>query len=317
MSSSSFAFLLALVLLGVSASAEPRLPECAEFPLQLELAAESAPAPHEVCISPEQPLLFFFDTPLMAGEPELRDRERFADVQIGTHGFTLLPGADLRPGERFEVKARFADGAAPASVTFTLVVHPVLGARRLDVRRHSRTLEDYQRENQVERQKSQRLGDELERTRAESGPGGITGLFASGLIQDDEETQGVVVKSLTMEAIRLPSNALALKHVLSCRTTTTRKERTQDVVRVAMVMRVKNPSAQPWMIQGAVLLNKGKEPRRAKVWQSAPLEPDSGGTGLVVVELELTAQEARGPFTLKAWDESGRRLVTLGNVTFP
>ncbi|WP_233166522.1 DUF2381 family protein [Archangium sp. Cb G35] len=37
---------------------------------------------------------------------------------------------------------------------------------------------------------------------------------------------------------------------------------------------------------------------------------------MVVVDWELTAQETRGPFTLKLWDEIGMRLVTIGNMTF-
>jgi hypothetical protein len=37
---------------------------------------------------------------------------------------------------------------------------------------------------------------------------------------------------------------------------------------------------------------------------------------VVVVEWDLTAREAWGLFTLKLWDESGMRLVTIGNVTF-
>jgi hypothetical protein len=53
------------------------------------------------------------------------------------------------------------------------------------------------------------------------------------------------------------------------------------------------------------------------VWQSSPLLPGEEEPGVVVVELELTAREARDTFTLKLWDESGKRLVTLGNVIFP
>ena len=52
-------------------------------------------------------------------------------------------------------------------------------------------------------------------------------------------------------------------------------------------------------------------------WQSSPIPPDDEQSGVVVVDFELTAREARGPFTLKLWDESGKRLVTLGNVLFP
>jgi hypothetical protein len=35
------------------------------------------------------------------------------------------------------------------------------------------------------------------------------------------------------------------------------------------------------------------------------------------VEAELPQVEARGRFTLKLWDASGTRTVTLGGVTFP
>ena len=54
---------------------------------------------------------------------------------------------------------------------------------------------------------------------------------------------------------------------------------------------------------------------KVKVWSRAPIPPGEGG--LVVMETELMEEEARGTFVLKLWDESGRRLVTLGNVTFP
>lgn len=64
---------------------------------------------------------------------------------------------------------------------------------------------------------------------------------------------------------------------------------------------------------------KGQEPKATKVsWQPSPVLPGEEVLAtVVVVEWELTAQEAQGLFTLKLWDESGKRLVTLGNVTFP
>ncbi len=48
---------------------------------------------------------------------------------------------------------------------------------------------------------------------------------------------------------------------------------------------------------------------------NTPIPP--GQTGLVMVETELLAHEARGTFTLKSWDENGGRPVALGSVTFP
>jgi len=74
-----------------------------------------------------------------------------------------------------------------------------------------------------------------------------------------------------------------------------------------------NPDTAPWTAKDAALLvGKGQD---MKQWQLAPIPP--GQTGLVMVETELLAHEARGTFTLKLWDENGGRPVTLGGVTFP
>jgi hypothetical protein len=82
-------------------------------------------------------------------------------------------------------------------------------------------------------------------------------------------------------------------------------------------MKLVNQGMQPWTLQGAALVGKGQEPKPVKVsWQPSPIPP-SIEPDVVVVEWDLTAREARGSFTLKLWDESGSRLVTLGNVTFP
>jgi uncharacterized protein (TIGR02268 family) len=210
------------------------------------------------------------------------------------------------------VVVRFADGAAPTSATFMLVGHPALGTRQVEVFRLKRTVEDYQKETQEERKKSQQLGQDLERMRLEHGPGGITGLFASGLITVDE--QGVKAEDITKGLTRPASNALVLRRVLSYRVTT----RQEHVLRVAVAMKLVNQGTQPWSLQGAARMGKGQEPKPVKVsWQSSPVPPGVEEPEVVVVELELTAREARGAFTLKLWDESGRRLVTLGNVTFP
>ena len=192
-----------------------------------------------------------------------------------------------------------------------LVGHPALGTRQVNVYRHKRTVDDYQRENQEEREKSQRLGQELERMRLEKGPGGLTGLIASGLMA--VEDQSVKAEDITKGIIKTPSNALSTERVISYRVTT----RTEDVVRVAVAVELVNPGTEPWTLQRAALVGKGQEPKPMKVsWQPLPIPPGIA-PGVVVVEWELTAREARGPFTLKLWDESGKRVVTLGNVNFP
>jgi len=314
---SSPAALLALVLLmGASATAQPRLPDCEASPTRVELPAEPTGKVQEVCISPELPITFLFDSPLVPGSLELQERERFKDVAPGMRSFTLHPPADLQIGERFKVMVRFADGAAPTSATFMLVSHPALGTRQVDVFRLERTVEDYQKETRKEREKSQQLGQELERMRLEKGPGGLTGLFASGLVELKD--QSMKAQEITKDITAPASNALRPRTVISYRSTTARKEGEEPVLRVAVAVKLSNLGTQPWTLKDAALVGKGQEPKPVKVsWQPSPVPPGTEESGVILVEWELTAREAQGPFTLKLWDESGKRLVTLGNVTFP
>jgi uncharacterized protein (TIGR02268 family) len=309
------AFLALVLLTRASASAQPRLPDCEASPSRIELSAEPGGKAQEVCISPELPITFRFDSLLVPGSVELQERERFEDMSTGMRSFNLLPPADLQPGERFKVVVRFADGAAPTSATFILVVHPAFGTRQVDVFRHKRTVEDYQRETQEERKKSQQLGQELERLRMEKGPGGLAGMIASGLMAVDD--QGVKAEDITQGVIEAPRNALRIGKIVSYRATPKPEMGDEAVVRVAVAMVLHNPGTQPWALEDAALVGKGEARPMMVSWQSSPISPGDEQPGVVVVDFELTAREARGPFTLKLWDESGKRLVTLGNVTFP
>lgn len=239
MFASSSASLVALVLLvGASVTAQPRLPACEASPSRLELPPEPTSEPREVCISPELPTTFRFDSSLAPGTVEVQGRERFEDVSAGTRSFTVLPPADLQTGECFKVEVRFADGAAPTSATFILVGHPALGTRQVDVYRLKRGVEDYQKQIQQEREKPQQLSQELERMRLEHGPGGLTGLIASGLIAlaDKSVAASNISKNVTLPA----SNAITAQNIISYRSRTT-----AGVVRVAVAMKLLNLGTQP------------------------------------------------------------------------
>ncbi|ATB29983.1 DUF2381 family protein [Melittangium boletus] len=308
---------VALVLFtGLHAPAQPRSLDCAASPHRLELSPESPAEVKPVCINPDQPTTFLFDSPLVPESAEIQGRERFTDVAMGTRSVTLLPSKDLQPGERFTMVVRFADGAAPANASFSLVGHPAFGARKVEVFRHKRTVEEYQREIQEEREKSRQFAKELEQLRMQNGPGGLTGLIASGLMKLDSKENGVVTRTLDI-ATKTPRETIHAEKGISYRSSTTREHEGREVVRIAVAMVLRNPDPQPWSSAGAALERKGQEPRPARVfWQASPIAPDSG-TGLFVVEWELTAGEAQGAFTVKAWDESGHRLILLNGVTFP
>lgn len=312
------AVLLLLALLAdASATAQPPLPSCEASPHRIELLAVPTDKTPEVCISPDLPTTFRFDSPLPPGAVELQERERFEDVSTGTRSITVIPPKDLRPGERLKLVVRFTDGAAPTSATFELVGHPARAARQVEVFRNRRTVEDYQQEVKEKEARIRQLQSELVRTQAEGSGLGITGLIASGLLKVDvKNVQGVLAKDLTSTITNPSANALLTPTVISYRSTTTRREKGEDVMRVAVAMVMDNPGTAPWTAKDAALLvGKGQDVKEAKAWQLAPIPP--GGSGLVMVETELLAHEARGTFTLKLWDENGGRLVTLGGVTFP
>jgi len=309
--SSPGAFLALMLLSGADLAVEPALPPC---PSRLELVAEPKEPLPEVCISPGLPTTFRFHAPLPPGTTVVvKGRERFADVPTGDSSFALLPLEDVQPGERFMVTVRFADGAAPTSATFPLVVHPAWAPRQVEVFRHRRTVEDCQQENQEERVRSQQLGQELGQLQLEHGPGGLTGLFASGVLVLNDT--GVLARPLKKEFTEAASNALSVDEVHSYRATMPRMEGEQRVMRVAVAMKAKNLGTLPWQAHNAALVNKVQEAAKVKVWSRSPIPPDK--EDLVVVETELPEQEARETYVLKIWDESGRRLVTIGHITFP
>lgn len=302
-----------VLVLPTNTTVQPLPPDCEDISSSIELLAEPTGPMHAVCISLEQATTFHFDSPLGPGRVELQDSERFVDVLTGTSGITLLPPKDMRPGERFELVVHFPDGAAPASATLTLVGHPAMGTRQVEVFRRKRTVEDYQREYQEARAKLQRCDQDLERMRVESGPGGLVGLLASGGMGPG----GVASQPLTNDVSTLASNALGVQEVTSYRSTKPHKEGEQAWARVAVAVKLTNPGAQPWTAKNAALVSRGREASPVGVvWQGAPILSGEN-PGLVVVELELPEQEARGTFSLKIWDETGMRLVTLGHVTFP
>ena len=84
---------------------------------------------------------------------------------------------------------------------------------------------------------------------------------------------------------------------------------------VAVRLHLANPGAEPWTLAGAALVDStGQEVELAR-WQEAPIP--ANGAGAVVVGIEGERAQLGCPCTLKLWEATGPRTVTLGNVTFP
>ncbi|HYO57123.1 DUF2381 family protein [Archangium sp.] len=305
----------ALLLLSMSPEVEVRRPypdACGEPLRSIELSAESAWEPLEVCVSAELSTTLVFDSEVARVELEGQEGFRRMDVDEGT--LVLVPTRKPRHWKPTRLTVYFQGGVGPASVTFILVFHPARLARQVEVFRSTRPEEPCGQELQKEREKNARLAQELEQFRAEyQGQGPLTRLFTTGRMKKDDT--GVVGRELSQSITPAPDNALTVESVLAYRYTQIKPEGGIPMVGVALVMQLTNPDTRPWSVVGASLMREGEEVKKPGVWPPDPIAPEQ--RGFLQVETELTQQEARETLTLRLWDEGGTRSVTVGNVRFP
>ncbi|RKH17493.1 DUF2381 family protein [Corallococcus sp. CA041A] len=303
MSSSSFAVLLGL-LLASGASADPS-EAGASLPgvRRIELAPDDASSTHEIAISAQLSTTFLFDSDLKRGEVELESRDRFSLVDAGQATLRLVPSARLTAGERLRLFVRFRDGAAPASASFLLRVHPATAEPLIEVYRGMRTIETYQQEIREVRAGLMRCQGEVVRLVAEqNAPGGLAGLVFSGALDE----HGLTGRLVTEAVARAAGNALKATSVKSYRSAT------GVAVEINLTVMA---GAPPWVAKGATLRGKtGAELKVLRLWQQRPIP--TGEFGLVVVEADASTA-AQGAFSLKLWEEDGPRTITLDNVMFP
>jgi uncharacterized protein (TIGR02268 family) len=201
---------------------------------------------------------------------------------------------------------RFADGAVPASVTFSLVVHPTRAEPQVNVYRQPRSAESFQQEARQEHERAERCEARLAQTQTEQkSPGSLIGLIDSGLVVGNK---GIAARDISNITRQPPGEALKRTEAYSYRAEG----------RVAVALVVDNTSAQPWTVdaEGAALVGRGGVRLRVlRVWQPEPIPP--GEIGRVVVEVEATEEQARGTYVLRLGEANGPRTVTLRGVTFP
>ncbi|QRK05265.1 DUF2381 family protein [Archangium violaceum] len=303
----SSAGLLSLALLTSTADAaeRPPLPPCEAGDIRLEVDADAPGRIPALCVTPDLTSNFLFDAKL--SRVELDGREHFRRVVEAADSFMVVPSEAMRDMEPQRVTFYFADGAAPASLTFLLVVHPARVARQVDVIRKTLPVDFYKQKARDADAKAQRCEEEKERLRAgQRGPGGLRGLRAAGLL---DERLGVAVKNIREYVKTRPRAALILERAWSSRAGNEEKGR------VAVELGLKNPGMKPWTLAGALL-------RGARGEELTPLPEDTpvsilpGAPGRVMVEFEATTNEVQGPYTLTLWDADGRSII-LENVTFP
>jgi uncharacterized protein (TIGR02268 family) len=264
-----------------------------------------------VCIHQKLSSTLVFDSKLAS--VEWTTRERF-QVMEGEDGFTLIPTGAFHDGERVPLTVYFPDGAAPTSTTFHLVVHPSQAERQVEVTRHPRTLDSYRQGEQQARAEVQQCREEKARLQAEcGGQAGLTGLIAQGHMGKG----GVAYKDLGFDVTSRPGNTITSAKARSYRSDTYREGEKTGRVRLAVEQELTNEGKTPWTPAGAALVGpRRKELTALSVWPSESIPP--GQKRHVVVEVEATEDEARGPFTLKLWgQEDSARVERFDGVAFP
>jgi uncharacterized protein (TIGR02268 family) len=262
-----------------------------------------------VCASADETTTFIFDSRIAVGAVEFQPGGRLADWALGQEGLSLhvIPKGDYLPGERVKVTVRFADGAAPASASFWLVGHASKGTRRVEVFRQPRPPDVCEKERDEAQAEARQCQEDKARLLAErEGPGGLMG--AAWM----ERAGRLASRPLGGQLKRHPANALGWDAVQSYSYTRTGEAQPASV---AVRLLLKNPGAEPWTLAGAALVDSAGEEVELARWQEAPIP--AKGAGAVVVGIEGERAQLGCPCTLKLWEATGPRTVTLGNVEFP
>lgn len=275
--------LLTLLLLHGSPAVErPGITACEDVK-RMDLARVPT-ASREICVSPGLMTGLLFDAPVTV---ELQDEVRFEEVVRGRQLFTLMPPADMMPGERLRLTVRFA-GDVSQSATFTLVAHPGQATHQVEVYRDTRTRESYLLELEQERAKSQWLREQHRE------------LF--------KRSQGVwyLVVMRTMgpfgiQALLSNKVPIALAGTLALRKGVIYRSGRS----VAGELLLWNASTVAWAIAGASLLSaEGKERKEVTFLQAGALAPNESST--VFMEAEVWPHEMKGEVMLILWDEGSR-----------
>ncbi len=247
------------------------------------------PAP-EVRVAADARTLLVFDAPIERASVEVEGRAtRFRLVDPGESTLTLQPSVELGAEEKLSVRVRYKDGGTPAYATFSLVSHPTLVDKEVEVVRRPRTVEELEaalKEKEAE----------LAALRAMSGPAGLA--FSGRL-----DAKGVRAWRIA-ELVGIRSGLKGLDG-------TGYRASSWALV----IVRLHNlPGQRPWEPGGARLtLADGTSVKVLPIrMNKARLGP--GEEGLVAVELEALDWNAEAVFQLELVDKTGGRRLLIPKV---
>ncbi|HYO55900.1 DUF2381 family protein [Archangium sp.] len=280
---------LALLLTERAAAAQPPAREQQQRQIVVPHGPD-APVP-EVRVAANVATYLRFDAPIDRASVEVEGRAtRFRQVDPGERTLTLEPAVEPGPGEKVRVRVRYKDGAAPAYATFSLVSHPTLVDKEVEVVRRPRTIEA------LEAALAEKEA-ELTALRAASGPARL--VFSGRL--DLSGVQGRRIEKIPNdtrsglkvawgEGYRAGSWALALVHVRNL------------------------PGQKPWGPGKARLTRADDTPVKVLSVDMNQARLAPGEEGSVAVETEAPFWSVDDTFRLELLDENGGRLLLIPEV---
>jgi uncharacterized protein (TIGR02268 family) len=299
--------LLITLFTAVTEPAEtPPLPDCGPLILRAELRPESFWRGGPVCVSAAVATTFLFDTPLKLDRVVILGKERFGEVLLGERGVTLVPVSGVEPGERFRLTVEFVDERAPSKMEINLVVHPVRATRQVQVYRHARPLEELLAEAQARvqslEQEVTRLEAEVTRLKAVTGaPSELGDLLTSRFFRPEH---GLAAQEISSQITLGERSPLLVEKAWSL----------HAGAQTAIWLKLFNPGAQAWVGTGGILVGPDGEVE-VKLWQAEAIAPGFEQP-VVIVPLAPGVRAGIG-YELKLWDASGKRVVALGQISFP
>lgn len=298
------AVLLALLLLVTGSAARAQPSSCQTSVRRIELAPGAA-SPPELCISPGLSTTLLFDRPLAKDGVVLEGRERFRRVDSAGALLALVPSEQLQPGERLQLKVRFAGAEAPESASFVLAVHRDEAERQVEISRAPSGAASCQAELQRKQEELQRCLAQADSPSPRSERrASLAELLAEGGV--DEQ----LLTSVTF-------NRRELHQTSGEGLEATRATLYRSLSRLVTLVEVEGPDGMsPWRAVGATLRGpSGEALQTLWVVQRQPLV--SGAESKVWVEVELPRGASRGPYILELWEEGKTRTLTVQGVKLP
>ena len=236
----------------------------------------------------------------------VQGRERFESFAVVGRMIVLRPKSDLAQGERFLLSMVFPDGAAPASATFSLIAHPALATRQIDVFRHARPVKAYQQEAQELRAENAQLRSRVKQLESQVlTQGGLADLLFHDLIGPE----GVRVNDLK-DLKGTYGGALRVNDCISAHAPGKREGR------VALMLVVAQPQPQAWSIKEIFLTDEHGGVFAPITWIGQDPIPPDNQPHIVVLEWQLGDTKPRRPFALVVVGNDGRT-VRVSRIMFP